>query len=276
VSRFRSPLYLDYLDPEILVPLANYHDIEVMVDVAVSQRDRGERSGTAGVNMSIPIPGAPGVELGGSRGSESEVTQARTVHDHPANALNRLLDKLAADGDITTDLKTGAITRHQLVELNGEWEISPATDVGSLLSGLFAMIAQNPSLLQSANPPDEFVSLMTATPARGSVVLNGTLDEADETGVLVLLDAGHLVGRIHLDDLEGERTIFGQVDAVVPEGSEYSLEKFFLSGVSRSMRRSMSGEKLLEAMQSVVGRPMTINDLKIKGPLVVANAIAIY
>ena len=123
--------------------------------------------------MKSSFPGAPGVELCRSRDSESEVTQARTVHDHPANALNRLLDKLAEDGDITTDLSTGAVTRHQLVELDGEWQISPATDVGSLLSALFAMIAQNPSLLQSADPPDEFVSLMTAPPALGSsVVLN--------------------------------------------------------------------------------------------------------
>jgi len=273
VSVFRSPLYLD---TEILVPLANYHDIEVMVDVVVTQRDRGERSGKAAVKASIPLPGTPGFELGGSRGSESEVTQARTVKDHPTNALNRLLDALAASGDVTTDLTTGAIRRRQLVELDGDWQISPATDVGSLLTAMVAMIAQNPSALESSKPPAELYSLMTAGPARGSVVLNATLDGPDEMRVLVLLESGYLVGQTSLDDLEDERTVFGQVDAIVAEGSHYSLEKFFLSGFGRPLRRAISVEQLLEGMQSGFGRPMTLNDLNIDGPLVVVKGIAIY
>lgn len=273
MSMFRSPLYLD---TEILVPLANYHDIEVMVDVAVTQRDRGQRSGAAGVRASVPLPGSPGVELGGSRGSESEVTQARTVKDHPTNALNRLLDALAKSGDVTTGLPTSAITRHQLVELDGDWEISPATDVGALLTGMVAMIAQNPSALESSEPPAEFYSLVNSEPARGSVVLNATIDGAEQAHVVVLLDSGRLVDRTSLDDLEDERTVFGQVDAMVAEGSQYSLEKFFLSGFSRPIRRAISVEQLLSGTELSLGKPMTIDDLKIEGPLVVVKAIAIY
>jgi len=41
MSFFRSPLYLDL---QVLVPLANYHDIEVMTDLEVTQRDKGNRS----------------------------------------------------------------------------------------------------------------------------------------------------------------------------------------------------------------------------------------
>ena len=97
MSVFRSPIYLDI---DLLVPLANYHDIEVMVDVALAQRDRGERTGKAGVNVGLPLPGSPGLELGGTKGSESEITQQRTVKDHPAHALNRLLDELTKSNDI--------------------------------------------------------------------------------------------------------------------------------------------------------------------------------
>lgn len=273
MSVFRSPLYLD---TETLVPLANYHDIEVMVDVAVTQRDRGQRSGNAAAKAGLPIPGAPSVELGGSKGSESEVTQARTVKDHPTNALNRLLDALAVSKDVTTDLSAGSITRHQLVELDGDWEISPATDIGSMLAAMVAMMAQNPSAMESSELPAEFYSLMTSAPARGSVVLTATLDDAEEMRVLVLLDSGFLVGQTSLDDLEEERTVFGQVDTIAAEGSHYSLDKFFLSGLDRPIRRAVDVEQMLEAMGKGFGRPMTMDDLKVQGPLVVLKAIAIY
>jgi len=273
MSVFRSPLYLN---TEILVPLANYHDIDVMVDVAVTQRDLGQRSGNAAVKVAVPLPGTPSLDFGGSKGSEVEVTQARTIKDHPTNALNRLLDSLAAREDVTRDLSKGAITRHQLVELDGDWEISPATDVGSLLTGMFTMFAQNPSLLESSKPPAEFVSLMADGSTRGSVVLDTALGDANKTHVLVLLDSERLVGQAAVDDLEGERTVFGQVDTIVGEGSHYSLDKFFLSGMGRSMRRAIPLENLLDGMAAISGKPMTTDDLKIAGPVVVVKAIAIY
>ncbi|HET7415656.1 MAG TPA: hypothetical protein VFI97_08185 [Arthrobacter sp.] len=275
MSVFRSPLYLD---TEILVPLANYHDIEVMVDVALTQRDRGERSGKAGAKAALPVPGSPGFELSRSKGSESEITQARTIKDHPSNALNRLLDELTKSNGITTDLSAtaNAITRHQLVELDGDWQISPATDVGALLASMVTMVAENPTALDSSEPPAEFYSLMNSEPTRGPVVLDTTLRGAGQMHVLVLLDSGCLVDRVSLDDLEEERTVFGQVDVFLPEGSQYSLDKFFLSGFSRAIRRSISAEQLLSGMGPSLGKPMSIDDLKIDGPLVVIKPIAIY
>ncbi|MFD2768403.1 DUF6414 family protein [Micromonospora eburnea] len=273
MSVFRSPLYLD---TETLVPLANYYDIQVMVDVAVTQRDLGQRSGKAGFNAAVPIPGSPGIELGGSKGSESEVTQARTIKDHPTNALNRLLDALTLNGDVATDLSGGAVTRRQLVEVDADWIISPATDAGAFLTMMATFFAQNPSARNSTEPPPEFFSLMTSGPIPGSMVLDATLEDADETHVLVLLDAGHLAGRAGPDDLEGERTIFGQVDALVAEGTNYSLDKFFLSGFSRAIRRTLPLEELLKNMPMPSEKPVTIDNLKIGGPLVVVKAIAIY
>jgi len=272
MSFFRSPIYLN---TDLLVPLANYHDIEVMVDVALSQRDRGERTGKAGANVGLPVPGSPGFEIGGTKGSESEVTQQRTVKDHPAHALNRLLDELTKSDDIT-DLPASVITRHQIVQCDGEWEISPATDVGAMLTSMVKMASQNPSVWDSSEPPAEFYELVSSDPERGSVVLETTLDGDEPLNVVVLLDSGYLVGRANLDSLEDDRTVFGQVDTFLPEGSQYSLEKFFLSGFSRAIRRNISAEQLLSGMEASFGKPMTIDDLKIDGPLVVVKPIAIY
>jgi len=275
MSFFRSPLYLDL---EVLVPLANYHDIEVMTDLEVTQRDRGNRSfgGEAGAAVSI-VPGAPSIKFRAGKGNESEVTQTRSVKDHPTDSLNRLVDKLQKDELLTTDLAQ-AVAKRQLVEVERAWGISQATDVGSLLTGLFAFIARDPSILARKEPPDELFDLMTSPgQAGGAVVLDSAEgDTAEDVRVLTLLDAGGLVGNHGLDDLEGEMAVFGQVEALMSDTQSYSLERFLLSGVSRTFRRSISVNDLLAGFGKLGGRNFTSDDLQIKGPLVVIKGIAIY
>lgn len=273
MSMFRSPLYLDL---ETLVPLANYHDIEVMVDVQLSQRDLGQRSGGGGVRASIPLPGSPGIEFSGSKGSEAEVTQARTIKDNPASALNRLVDALTREGDLITELTDRAITRRQLVELEGDWEVSPATDIGGFLAGMVRLMSQNPAALSSKEVPPEFMSLMTAGPTGGPTVLDCRLDDDDQTQVLALLSSDNITHGNTLDDLEGDRSVFGYVDTVVADGGEYSLEKFFLSGLGRAVRRAFKPADLLPGMSEMLGREVTSNDLSVKGPLIVVKAVAVY
>lgn len=273
MSMFRSPLYLD---TATLVPLANYHDIEVMVDVQVSQRDLGQQSGKAGFRASLPLPASPGVEAGGSRGSESEVTQARTVKDTPASALNRLLDRLELDNGVVTDLSAQTVTKRQLVELDGEWEVAPATDVGAFLAGLVNLMVQHPNAMTSAEPPAEFMSLMTAGPQGGSIVLDRISDDPEASRTLVLLDAENFVRGSTMDDLEGERTVFGSIDTLVGEDQDYSLEKFFMSGISRAVRRMFDPAELLQGVSEGFGRSLSVDDLRLKGPLVVVKAVAVY
>ena len=127
---FRTPVYLD---TEVLVPLANYHDIDVTTDVAITVRDLGKSSKGGAGGLSFPIPGGPKLEAHGDSGSESEVTQARTVKAHPTNALNRLVNALQEAGDLKDSL-SGQVFKRQLVEVERDWTISTATDVGDLLS----------------------------------------------------------------------------------------------------------------------------------------------
>ena len=68
MSFFRSPVFLDL---ETLVPLANFHDIEVMTDLSLLERDLGKKSANAGVKMGIP--GGPNWK------SEVAVTRSRRL-----------------------------------------------------------------------------------------------------------------------------------------------------------------------------------------------------
>lgn len=273
MSVFRSPLYLN---PEILVPLANYHDIEVMTDVAVSQRDLGERSGKA--SASVAVPGGAGVHLGGSKGSETEITQDRVVRAHPADALNRVLDTLTQKDDLTRDFTgTQAVMRHQLVEIDRDWDVSPATDIGSILTSMMTAFGENPAVMDAEEAPPEFIaSMMGSRPTRGQVVLDASVDDEQSPRVLVLLDSDYLVGHVTLDDLADDRTVFGQVDTFTPAGTEYSLEKFFLSGFSREIRRAISVDEMFAGIGPMLGRSMTRDDLVVQGPVVVVKAIGIY
>lgn len=271
MSIFRSPLYLNI---ETLIPLANYHNIEVMADIQLTQRDLGKRSGKAGVSASMPVAS---FNVGGTKGSESEVTQARTIKDHPSNALNRLLDELHRTDAITTDVTTSPIQRHQLVEIIGDWEISAATDAGSLLTAMAHIFANNPGIANSGTmDPASAYRLINPAQVNGPVVLNAELNAAGPMHVVALLDGDLLVGSNSVDDLEGDRTVFAQVDTFEPEDSIYDLKKFFLSGLSRVIRRSINVEDLIASFTPVLGTELTTDDLRVKGPVIVVKPIAIY
>lgn len=269
MSLFRSPIHLDL---ETLVPLANFHNIEVMTDVSLSERDLGKKGANAGLKMGIP--GGPNIEAGGSGAKESEVTQARTVQDHPASALNRLLDDLAT-ADELSDLQAGTVFKRQLVELDREWQVSPATDIGDLLEGLVRLMVSNPAAMDSKEMPPEAMSLMAGESARGTVVLETEEKDAEGRSIIVLLSADDLTAKSTIDDLEGDRNVFGLVHEIVPEMKQYSLEKVFLTGFSRSIRRAFNTKDLL-SLAAALNRPISEDDLAVPGPLIVIKAVAVY
>jgi hypothetical protein len=186
------------------------------------------------------------------------------------------VDELAKNDDITTNLSSDrAVSRHQIVEIDDDWQITPATDAGSLMTSLLGMVSKNPSLLRNKGPVPtrEPTSLLTSPPELGRVVLEANLNDSANTRVLVLLDSRSMVGESNVDDLEGDRTVFAQVDSIVPEDSSYSLDKFFLTGFPRTIRRAFSLGAMVDAMS---GFGYGTTDIQISGPLFVLKAVAIY
>lgn len=270
LSLFRSPIYLDL---ETLVPLANFHNIEVMADVSLSERDLGKKGANAGLRMGIP--GGPTIEAGGSGSREFEVAQARTVKDHPTSALNRLLDDLAEAGQLS-DLEDGAAFKRQLIELDRDWNVSAATDIGSTLEGLVRVMVSNPAAMSSPEMPPEAMSIMAGgSTSSGTVVLETDEEDSEGRKIIVLLAADDLLAKSTIDDLEGDRTVFGLVHDIVPQDKQYSLEKVFLAGFSRSIRRTFKTKDLL-SLGVALNQPIGEDDLDIPGPLIVIKAVAVY
>lgn len=280
MSQFRAPIYLDL---DLLVPLADYHDIEVMVNVDVSQRNRGSSSRRLEGRVALPVPGSPSIGGGRNRDEESEVTESRTIADTPTSALNRLLDKLEKDDAVNTDASS-SIGKRSVVDFDGDWSVSPMTDTGALLAAFFRMFASNPAAFTSGAsgqaaedvPPEVFQILAPGdNRANGPIVLNYEPSGDGEPNIVALLSSDHLIGGHTIDDLDGERNVFGVVDALVEPGRGYSLERFLLSGIPRSLRRTINADELLRTMPSLL-RSDASPSLVLDGPLIVIKVVAVY
>ena len=125
-------------------------------------------------------------------------------------------------------------------------------------------------------PDDVAASLLTQGGSHGQVVLESDDGDGDDLRAIVLLDGGNVLAGHSLQDLEGDRAVFGQVDTLVDAGKTFSLEKFFLSGFSRAIRRSLDTTEMLEGFSGITGRKVDSSVIEVPGPLVVVRAIAVY
>ena len=145
---YRDPIYLNR---EALTPIANSFGIEVDTSIEVATRDLTNKKG--GFDAGATIPGTSiGIKgnLGG--GTESEISQKRTVTAHPGAALNNLIEKLQEDASLI-DLSDGqAITKSALIEIESDWELSPVTDQGRILNLFIEQILQNPNNIPKKVP----------------------------------------------------------------------------------------------------------------------------
>ncbi|WP_149029425.1 DUF6414 family protein [Corynebacterium halotolerans] len=273
MSFFRNPIYLDR---DTLVPLSNFHGIDVSTDIELTVRDQSSKNGSMEGKAQIPWVSGRG-ERG--TGEETEVTESRRIESHPVSAFNKLVDELEKKDEVLNhfDFGTG-ISKRQLVEVEREWELSPSNEVGGLLSRLIELFIADPSLLNEERPNNEVIASMLSpqTAKKGQIVLQAVLEDEDAPQVLALLNAGHMVAGNDIDNLENELAIFGQVERVVGENRSFSLEKFYLSGLNRTMRRAISSDQLLAGVAKMTGRNVDRSDLEMTGPLIVVKAMAAY
>ena len=268
---YRDPIYLN---KEALTPIANNFGIEVDTSIEVDTRDLTNKKG--GFDAGATIPGTSiGIKgnLGG--GTESEISQKRTVTAHPGAALNNLIEKLQEEESLIDLSDEQAITKSALIEIESDWELSPVTDQGRMLNLVLKQLLQNPNNIPKEVPVELIRDVLEPRPTdeNQKLIFIRTNESADDMTVIALLDSKWLVGNNTEDDLEEDRTFFGLVETFKPEGGFYSLEKHFTRGLNRKAWRKMKKpdrEKLYNSLE------LSEEDLKFHGPLVVIKVIAVY
>lgn len=265
MSFFRTPSYIDL---ETLIALAHNYDIEVAPDTEVTARERGQKSkgGKAGAGIGSLYAG-----FGGDSETESEVIQKQLIKAHPTKILNQVVNQLQRDEDLTNDINS-VLSKGKIVELEEEdWIISPATDAGNFFSKMLEPLKANPSLANSDDVPNEVIaSAMISDLTSGPILLEREEPSEEDPNVIVMLNAENILNDYSPEDLEGNLSIFGTVERIVGEGRTFSLERFYLAGLNRALRRSIDIKQLMK------DSPMEISSLEIPGPITVIRAIAIY
>ena len=113
----------------------------------------------------------------------------------------------------------------------------------------------------------------------GDLILTGTapknfphlfhLSPDDGPQAYVLVDPSLLFGAATIEDLDGERTVFGLVDKAVGDNQSLSLDRYLLPGLNRTARRALGGAELgglLESCGELMGRDLDESAISIQGP----------
>jgi hypothetical protein len=269
---FRNPVYLD---SDLLRNLADYYGVALPTEGEVVRRVVEERGGTLGVNKVV--------EAKRDTGSTEEVTETFTSQVRPVRALNDVIDHLLTAGDVADLTQTGnaGLVVRSPVQAEGDLVLSPATEMGSLVSRFLPLlIAQAAQGSQDFNMSDADAAqvLFAPQPAAYAHVYELVLDEREER-FIVLVDPSHVYGSATVDDLDGELTVFGIVDRLLPPGASFSLEKYFLPGLNRTLRRALSGDqlvKMLEGFGEMTGEKVDAASLSVLGPAALISPLAIY
>lgn len=268
--QFRSPVYIN---ENSLADIADAYDVDTRETVAVTEREASSRSGGGALRARV-------VEVRGDRGSERETEETFTRQRSAISLLDKVLEKAHLQGDIVTD--GVAATRGSLLEVEGVLRPSRATEfvdmVRMFLPHLETLMAAMPGM-----QPEQGALLTQVLEEIGNPDNPSLWElEREEDGaprVLVQLSNQHLWRESSMDDVEGDRTLLGLVDALVGDGQEFSLEKHLMPGLNRGARRALPTDAMEGMLRSVVQRPGGTApevSLTIPGPLFVVRAVAIY
>lgn len=268
---FRNPLYVDQ---DLLVNLADYFGVTLATEGEVIRRVVDERAGHVGVNRVV--------DAARRSGSMEEVTETYQSTNRPVRATNDVIDHLLNSGGVTdlVDNPAAALVLRHPVQVEGEVALSTATEVGGLFARFLPLLATQAS--QGPGGPDlsasEAAEFMLA-PAPTEHTHMFELKGEPPTKFVLPVRPACLYGGAVMDDLEGEVTVFGLVDRLVTDGASYSLERYVLPGLNRTIRRAFPREKLLEMLQSFAdmsGGPIDARALEVEGPAALVTPLAIY
>lgn len=265
----RNPVYLDQ---EILLNAADYHGIDYAVETQVKEKGTTSADGEG----SLSVPGVGGKVR---RGKATELETSYAMPAKPLRVMNDVIDA-AQSQELLRHIEDGTrgITKGDLVEMEGHLELSAASEVGNIMGRFLPAVAAGGGELQPAAQAKLMAEMVASSPATSRQLFELELDDDAGVRVFLAVDPAHFFRNNTLEDLEGEVTVFGTVERIVPEGAQISTERWLLPDMDRSMRRLFKKqglEKMLEGLEAMVSVD-TSQAKSIEGPAVEIRPIAIY
>lgn len=271
---FRNP---SYLNADLLSNFADYLGLDAREAAAVTRRT------LSGGGKGIGVDKVLTARAESSR--EEELTETYSMPLRPVRLLNALLDSPEAMDELV-DLDQepdAAVSTRSMVQVTGEVIPSPANAVGAIMARLMPLMMSQFSAGQDVPQPSD-AQLLDAFAGEAQSdapqLFELFIDERDDEGRwFVMLEPGHLHGSATFEDVEGEVSLTAHVERVVAAKSKFSLERFFLPGISRPIRRAMGKNGLahmLESMDEIVGQKIDADALTVHGPAVMLRPLAVY
>jgi hypothetical protein len=265
-----------YMDVDLLRQMADYHDIPVPREAQVTRTvvDTTDR------------------ELGfdkwakghADRTATEEVTESYQSELRPVKLCNDVIDELLmSDGvcDLTQDPDSQIIHRHPVLA-EGEIELAPASEVGEIVAKfvpLFTtMLAEGRT---GSEPTDQELAhqFFYGEHEKSSYVMSLELDDNGNL-IYFVLDPGKFYGGSSVEDVCGELSVFGLAERIIREGSTFSLDRYVVPGLNRTLRRAMGKDAIRELMEETVemrgGAELRADDLNIRGPATVVKVAAVF
>ncbi|MER5413658.1 DUF6414 family protein [Streptomyces virginiae] len=219
--------------------------------------------------------------------TKRESTQERVLTISEVTSLKRLRTTLGEslksfDEDI--DFSTSDVSKREIVEITREFRPSPLSQlIDSMID--FTAMAQGMGVMEAEDPQTQQAIQGITMLFRGSGENQKdvpVVSSADgfETSVFFMAHRKYILRGV--EALEGEATLFGKVEKIIPPGQDVDLFEM-LKILPRGMRRSQTSTDLTNSLKAAfrawpheLGGPISDDAFSLPGPLVVVSPLAVY
>lgn len=219
-------------------------------------------------------------------GTNTDTTHELTLNITARHSFSRLYDLVAEDGlseyqrvrDMPPD-----VPRNKVVEVSGNFEISPLNQMIDSILGIIDMMGQLEMTESFADAESQqIIRMISVLFARGGSERMVDMLHRGDAGASILFSMEPQYVVRSTDDVRGGLTVFGKIQRVVPAGETVDLFDVF-KVLPRAVRRVSGSSELRDAFVNMferwpdqLGGPVSADALTIAGPAYVISPAAVY
>lgn len=271
-----------YLDTGRLQDYLSSLDPGVIEEFTETTRSQSDKEGRAGVKANVF---GAGVDAGAGGRSEEESTREQTVRINAQHMFSRIYDELVKNDSLKVfdedeSLALDGVRRREVVEITRSFAPSPLNDMIDSILNLMNLMEEMGFVEEMGDPQTQQAVRALGMIFRGDEgkeeVPMVSRAEQNDAAVVFLAKSRYILG--DQEDFEGEMTVFGKVQRLVPEGK--SIDLFDFLKLPRAVRGEANlRERLFEMFGSwpkELGGPIARESTEVKGPALVVTPVAVY